>query len=61
MCWISFANVQSVIHIWKRFIKVDFLFLEKLWYYVGGRVKQKFGFIKRVDKRWITTVKDLES
>ena len=23
--------------------------------------KQKFGFIKRVDKGWITTVKDLES
>ena len=22
---------------------------------------QKFGFIKRVDKGWITTVKDLES
>ena len=22
--------------------------------------KQKFGFIKRVDKGWITTVKDLE-
>ena len=22
-------------------------------------LKQKFGFIKRVDKRWITTVKDL--
>ena len=26
-----------------------------------GRSKQKFGFIKRVDKCWITTVKDLES
>ena len=26
-----------------------------------GRSKQKFGFIKRVDKGWITTVKDLES
>ena len=25
------------------------------------RWKQKFGFIKRVDKGWITTVKDLES
>ena len=25
------------------------------------RSKQKFGFIKRVDKVWITTVKDLES
>ena len=25
------------------------------------RSKQKFGFIKRVDKGWITTVKDLES
>ena len=24
-------------------------------------LKQKFGFIKRVDKGWITTVKDLES
>ena len=24
------------------------------------RSKQKFGFIKRVDKGWITTVKDLE-
>ena len=23
--------------------------------------KEKFGFIKRVDKAWITTVKDLES
>ena len=23
--------------------------------------KQNFGFIKRVDKGWITTVKDLES
>ena len=23
--------------------------------------EQKFGFIKRVDKGWITTVKDLES
>ena len=23
--------------------------------------KEKFGFIKRVDKGWITTVKDLES
>ena len=28
---------------------------------VGGRVKQKFDFIKRVDKGWITTAKDLES
>ena len=28
---------------------------------VGGRVKQKFGFIKRVDKGWVTTVKDVES
>ena len=27
-----------------------FQFLKKLWYCVGGRVKQKFGFIKRVDK-----------
>ena len=26
-----------------------------------GRSKQKFGSIKRVDKGWITTVKDLES
>ena len=26
-----------------------------------GRSKQKFGFIKWVDKGWITTVKDLES
>ena len=26
-----------------------------------ARLKQKFGFIKRVDKGWITTVKDLES
>ena len=26
-----------------------FQFLKKLWYCVGGRVKQKFGFIKRVD------------
>ena len=25
------------------------------------RSKQKFGFIKRVDNGWITTVKDLES
>ena len=25
------------------------------------RAKQKFGFIKRVAKGWITTVKDLES
>ena len=25
------------------------------------RSKRKFGFIKRVDKGWITTVKDLES
>ena len=25
------------------------------------RWKQKIGFIKRVDKTWITTVKDLES
>jgi len=25
------------------------------------REKQKFGFIKRVDKGWITTVKGLES
>ena len=25
------------------------------------RSKQKFGFIKRVDKGWITTVKDLET
>ena len=25
------------------------------------RWKQKFGFIERVDKDWITTVKDLES
>ena len=25
------------------------------------RWKQKFGFIKQVDKGWITTVKDLES
>ena len=35
--------------------------LEELWYYVSGKVKQKFGFIERVDRRWITTVKDLES
>ena len=27
----------------------------------GQSLKQKFGFIKRVDKGWITTVKDLES
>ena len=46
---------------WISFAKVDFLFLEKRLYYVGGRVKQKFGFIERVDKCWITTVKDLES
>ena len=30
-------------------------FLKKLWYCIGGRVKQKFGFIKQVDKGWITT------
>ena len=27
----------------------------------GQRMKQKSGFIKRVDKGWITTVKDFES
>ena len=27
----------------------------------GHQTKQKFGFIKRVDKGWITTVKDLKS
>ena len=40
---------------------MDFLFLKKLWNCVGGRVQQKFGFIKRVDEGWITTVKGLES
>ena len=28
---------------------VDFLFLKKLWYCVGERVKHKFGFMKQVD------------
>ena len=28
---------------------------------IGHYSLQKFGFIKRVDKGWITTVKDLES
>ena len=32
-----------------------------LWHYVDKRVKRKFGFIKQVDKGWITIVKDLES
>ena len=32
----------------------------KLWHCIGGRVKQKFGVIKHVDKGWITTVNDLE-
>ena len=36
-------------------------FLKKLWGCVRGRGKQKLGFIKRVDKGWITTVKNLES
>ena len=29
---------------------MDFQFLKKLWNCVGGRVQQKFGFIKRVDE-----------
>ena len=33
----------------------------KLWYCVSGRVKQKTGFIKRVDRGRITTVNDLKS
>ena len=40
---------------------MDFEFLKKLWCRVGGRDQSKnFGFIKRVDKGWITTMKDLE-
>jgi len=39
----------------------NFLFLKKLWSYVGGRIKQKLGFVKLVDKDRITTVTDLES
>ena len=35
--------------------------LKKLWHYVDKRVKQKFGFIKQVDKGWITIEKDYES
>ena len=30
-------------------------------YMDSNQAKQKFSFIKRVDKGWITTVKDLES
>ena len=41
--------------------KMDFNFLKNLWYCVGGRVKQKFGFIKQIDEGWNTTEKDLES
>jgi len=29
--------------------------------YESHKVRKKMGFIKRVDKGWITTVKDLES
>jgi len=36
-------------------------FLEKLWCFIGGSVKQKLGFIKRVDKGWIDTGKYLVS
>ena len=50
-------------------------FYQMMWFFVNEflvsketvvpcrweRWKQKFGFIKRVDKGWITTVKDLES
>ena len=32
-------------------------FQKKLWYCIAGRVKQKFGFIKQVDKDY-TTLKD---
>ena len=40
--------------------QMAFYFRKKLWYCISERVKQ-FGFIKRVDKGWITTVKYLES
>ena len=39
----------------------QFLSLKKLWCCVGGRMKQKCVFFKRVDKSRITTVKDSES
>ena len=38
-----------------------FQFLRKLQYYIHGRLTQNFGFVKRVDKDRIATVKDQES
>ena len=40
---------------------MNFYFLKKIWCCVGSRVKQKFAFIKRVDKGRISAVRDLES
>ena len=42
----------------KLLIKIHFIDKNKLWCCVGGRVKQKLGFIRRVDKGQITIVKD---
>ena len=43
-------------------ILVGFLVsFKKLWCCVSGRGKQKFDFIKRVDKSRIITVRDLKS
>ena len=50
-----FTSLSVTINIYK-------LSLKKLWYCAGGRVKhEKFGFIKRVNKGRISSVKDLKS
>ena len=56
--------VEKLCNCWKRMYKLVDEFLvskETVVLRRWERSKQKFGFIKRVDKGSITTVKDLES
>ena len=50
--WLSFQSVML-----SEFLVSKETVVLRQW----ERSKQKFGFIKRVDKGWITTVTDLES
>ena len=55
--FLSFVNVRCKSYIFTKFLVSKETVVLRRW----ERSKQKFGFIKQVDKGEITTVKDLES
>ena len=62
--WLRFMNVKQRLREKNEFLKMQYNSIVIQLKPAVPRLhkkEQKFGFIKRVDKGWITTVKDLES